>query len=280
MTELNLSITEQLAYSTVRIQCELSNGETSTGTGYFYNFCMDAQTKRHIPAIVTNKHVVENSVSGGFVLSIQEEGKVKEKELLPINLGNFLDLWIPHPDSNIDLCIFPITPLLNEIIKREKTPFYISIDSSLLPTEEELNELTAMEDVVMIGYPNGIWDSVNNQPVFRRGITATHPSKDYESKPEFLIDAACFPGSSGSPVFLLNLGGYQTRSGAVIGPSRIKLLGTLYAGPQFTVAGDIVVSNIPTTNKAISLTNIPNNLGFVIKSRILEDFEKILIQIA
>lgn len=278
MSELNLSITEQLAYSTVRIQCQLSNGKTSTGTGYFYNFCMDEKTKRHIPAIVTNKHVVENSIKGGFVLSVQEEGKVKEKELLPININNFLDLWIPHPNGDIDLCVFPIAPLLNEVKKQAKTPFYISIGSELLPTEEELSELTAMEDVVMIGYPNGIWDSVNNQPVFRRGITATHPAKDYESKPEFLIDAACFPGSSGSPVFLLNLGGYQTRKGAVIGPSRIKLLGTLYAGPQFTATGDIVVTNIPTTNKAISITNIPNNLGFVIKSRILEDFDKILSQ--
>jgi hypothetical protein len=80
-----------------------------------------------------------------------------------------------------------------------------------------------------------------------------------------------------SPVFLLNLGGYQTRKGAVIGPSRIKLLGTLYAGPQFTATGELIVTNIPTSNKVVSLTNIPNNLGFVIKSRTLQDFENILL---
>ncbi len=44
----------------------------------------------------------------------------------------------------------------------------------------------------MIGYPNGIWDEANNMPIIRRGITATHPNFNYNGKPEFMIDAACF----------------------------------------------------------------------------------------
>lgn len=52
----------------------------------------------------------------------------------------------------------------------------------------------------MVGYPDGIWDEFNNQPIVRRGITATHPKNDFNGKGEFLIDAVCFPGSSGSPV--------------------------------------------------------------------------------
>jgi len=68
----------------------------------------------------------------------------------------------------------------------------------------------------MVGYPVGIWDSANNMPVIRRGITATHPGKDYEGKSEFMIDAACFPGSSGSPVFLFNLGSYPQKAGGIV----------------------------------------------------------------
>lgn len=37
---------------------------------------------------------------------------------------------------------------------------------------------------------------------FRRGITATNINFDYNGKKEFVIDAACFPGSSGFPVFI------------------------------------------------------------------------------
>ena len=67
-----------------------------------------------------------------------------------------------------------------------------------LPRAEEWSTLTALEDVVIVGYPDNIWDSVNNL-----GVTATHPKIDYEGRSEFLI-AAIYPGSSGSPVFLYN----------------------------------------------------------------------------
>ena len=91
-------------------------------------------------------------------------------------------------------------------------------------------------------------------------------------KKEFMIDAACFPGSSGSPVFILNENGYSDKSGnTYLGAKRIFLMGTLYAGPQSTATGEIKIINVPTVQTPITLSSIPNNLGFVIKSeRILE----------
>jgi hypothetical protein len=48
-------------------------------------------------------------------------------------------------------------------------------------------------------------------------------------------------------------------------------MGTLYAGPMQTANGDIKIINVPTAQKAIINTQIPINLGFVIKSsRLLE----------
>ena len=75
---------------------------------------------------------------------------------------------------------------------------------------------------------------------------------------------------SGSPVFIFNEGGYQDKRGnTFMGSSRIIFLGTLYAGPQHTVTGEIDTVNIST--KDISISQIPNNLGLVIKhQRILE----------
>ena len=54
----------------------------------------------------------------------------------------------------------------------------------------------------MIGYPIGLIDEYNNKPIVRKGITATTYNIDYNGKKEFLIDIACFPGSSGSPIFI------------------------------------------------------------------------------
>ncbi|MBT2739938.1 MULTISPECIES: hypothetical protein [unclassified Bacillus (in: firmicutes)] len=53
------------------------------------------------------------------------------------------------------------------------------------------------------------------------------------------------------------------------------LLGILYAGPQFTATGEIAVLNIPSS-RPISVSQIPMNLGYIIKSHKLLDFEEIL----
>lgn len=126
----------------------------------------------------------------------------------------------------------------------------------------------------MIGYPNGLWDSVNNMPIVRRGSMATNISLDHNGKREFVIDAACFPGSSGSPVILFNKGGYTDKKGNLNwGNGRLYLLGILYAGPQLTVTGEIKVVTVPNVQqKALSVSHIPNNLGYIIKSNVILDF--------
>lgn len=270
-----LSLSEQLLYSTVRIETILKNGGISTGTGFFYRFADSGA--EHIPAIVTNKHVIRGADKGKFVLTKRsEDGSPIVSEHFTIELSNFEDRWIQHPNPEVDLCAMPIAPLLYEATLNNILFFFIMIDQSLIPNEEELAELTALEDIVMIGYPNGIWDSVNNMPVIRRGITATHPNLNYNGRTEFMIDAACFPGSSGSPVFLYNIGSYTTKTkGTIIGPSRIKFLGVLYAGPQHIVAGKIQVVTIPTSEQPISLSGIPNNLGLVIKAQRLKEIDEI-----
>lgn len=169
-----------------------------------------------------------------------------------------------------------IGPLLNQASAQKQEFFFVTLDKSLIPTDADLEDMLGLEQVVMVGYPNGIWDEINNFPVFRRGVTASHPRYDWNGKPEFLIDAACFPGSSGSPVLLFDTNSYQTRKGTFMGASRIKLLGILYAGPQYTVSGDIQIVTVPTQQLPVALSRIPNNLGIVIKSRKLNDFESVV----
>lgn len=275
MITIDLSITEQLQYSTVRIECEHSDGGISTGSGYFFRFKENKDNDEHIPVVITNKHVINGAVRGRLILTkMNESGEPLDTEHFKIDIEDFESYWKKHPDSDVDLCAMPIAPFLNAAESRGQRIFYISLDKSLIPSGTQLEELSALEDIVMVGYPNGIWDSTNNKPIFRKGVTATHPFFDYNGKKEFMIDAACFPGSSGSPVFLLNEGGYRDKKGnTYLGATRIYILGTLYAGPQHTATGEVKIINIPTTQKPVAVSSIPNNLGLIIKSSRIKELE-------
>jgi len=272
----NLSMSEQLMYSTIRIECRTADHQVSTGTGFFVRFLENGD--EFVPAIVTNKHVIEGAVQGKLLFTNSDgQGNPFNTDHIPLSYGNFENIWIQHPDPDVDLCILPMVPILNHLNSLGKHPFYKAISTELIPNYEQLSDLRAIEEVTMVGYPSGIWDTVNNLPVIRRGITATHPNINYNGKDEIMIDAACFPGSSGSPVLIYNDNGYVTKSGnTVLGGSRVYLLGILYAGPQFTATGDIQVIDVPTTNRPIAVSRIPMNLGIVIKAHRLLDFNNIL----
>jgi hypothetical protein len=273
-----LSPSEQLSFSTARIECETAQG-ISTGTGFFFQFLDDGNT--HVPAFVTNRHVIKGALRGKFHLTLADEsGAPLTGKHLGLILENFESRWIGHPDPSVDLCIMPIAPLLQEAAQSGHRFFYIPLNNGLIPTADEMAGLTAMEDVIMIGYPNGIWDSVNNMPIIRRGVTATHPALDYEGRKEFMVDAACFPGSSGSPVFLYNVGGWAMKGGGMAVGTRIKLLGALYAGPQHTATGEIQIVNVPTQQTPVAISRIPNNLGLIIKSSRLVEFDDVIRKLA
>jgi hypothetical protein len=77
-------------------------------------------------------------------------------------------------------------------------------------------------------------------------------------------------------VFLFNLGSYASRDGGTVIGSRIALLGVLYAGPQHTATGEVKIIDVPTQQRSFAFSLIPNNLGIVIKSKKLGDFDPIL----
>ncbi len=268
---------ETLMHNTVRLECTLNDNRVSTGTGFFFSFKID--DNNHVPVIITNKHVINNSKVGTFVFTkSNSQGEPVLGSTERVVLDNFESLWLKHPEENVDLAVFPIAPLHHQAEAKGIKFFAPTIDKALLPSDEQIADFSGLENITMIGYPNGIWDEKNNMPIVRRGITATNPKYDYNGLPIFVIDCACFPGSSGSPVLIFDQGGYLDGKGNLnLGSGRIILLGVLFAGPQHVAEGEIQTIEVPLAQVPISLSKIPNNLGFVVKSRKISDFRKLLI---
>lgn len=84
-----------------------------------------------------------------------------------------------------------------------------------------LDALGAIEPVVVLGHPLGMVDPSTGRPVARMGVTATDPKVPWRGRPEFLVDAPCYPGSSGSPVLRY----------APEDAQPVSLLGVLIGGP-------------------------------------------------
>lgn len=258
------SHSEQLLFTTVRLQTD-----KGTGTGFFYNITNGKDT---IPLIVTNKHVVGESKEVDFFLHIKGNNNEPSENNFHVK---YITDWIPHP--TLDLCCTFVAPLLHQIKANNNFEiFFKSLDNSLIWDDLKLKELLAVEDVLMVGYPIGLWDEKNNLPLIRKGITSTHPCINFNGNSIGVIDAACFPGSSGSPILVVNEGMYGTKQGTNVG-SRAILLGVLFSGPQISATGEIKIEQIPTQQKIISDTKLMINLGYYIKAKeikVLEDLVK------
>lgn len=261
------SIAEQLFFVTVRIETEHIdiNGKStiSVGTGFLVTYKWNGKEGVFL---VTNKHVLKNAEKIRFFF-IQSDGK---KPLLGktynFEMDNIQKMWFGHPDDKIDVAIIPFSSVINEVQKRKWQIFYKTISKDLIPTSEQEKDLDAVEDITFVGYPSGIYDVVNYLPVARRGTTATPLSVDYAGLPQFLIDASVFPGSSGSPVFIMNRGSYPPKPGGLVVGSRVFLLGLVSEVYTRNEEGRWDFIDVPTVVTPVVRMQQMIDLGIVVKA--------------
>lgn len=261
-----ITVSEKMLYNTTRL--ETLDG--SSGTGFFFNFNVN---NKIYPALITNKHVINNNPNETmrFLLHLEDNDEASDENFDV----TFSTKWIFHPTQDICFCF--VNPLFEEVKKLTgKAVYYTAIDDTLIYNEEELKSLSSLEPVVMVGYPNGLWDKLHNYPLFRTGFTSAHPAYDFNNKNIGLVDMACFPGSSGSPIYIINENGYSNKMGTTyLGAKRVIFLGVLFSGPTTNINGEIVVVDIPTKQQAISHMRTMINLGYYIKAHELNEFKTI-----
>jgi S1-C subfamily serine protease len=216
----------------------------TTGTSFFYEAMIGGQgSGASMPVLVTNKHVV-NGATNGFIRLLRAEGglpKLGSSVNLTFTEGDF----VGHPNPLVDVAAVALGGALTTLANSGTPVFYRVLGRDLVPSPEVVDELDVVEPVTFVGYPNALFDSVNLTPIVRRGTTATPVQLDYCGVPQFLIDASIFPGSSGSPVFLINEGGYRQGGSYMVGASRVLFLGVVAAVHQQASTGRIVTSTAP-----------------------------------
>lgn len=265
---------EKITYSTALIKCHIADNRVSYGTGFFIN--LHKYEGICVTLLITNNHVIRgSSITELEVCEANTDNMPVDDRTVSFRFDS--SLWTPHRDASVDLCCIPIAVIERYrcIEDLGKLCFICPFEIDHIPSEEQLNQLTAIEEVIMVGYPLGIFDYYNHKPIVRRGITATHPNKDYLNTKVSLLDIAAFHGSSGSPVVILNPGSCFFSNHNPLG-NRIILLGVVYGGFDNSKKASPQVVEIPTQQSDdINITYY--NLAAMIKAEKILDFEEMLL---
>lgn len=260
------TVAEQLLFVTVNLTGHVGTNVT-TGTGFIYGAETDQGTAHFL---VTNKHVLDGAADrlqiqmvAATALGDPDFGRPARADLTGVPAGRS-----DHPDPDVDVTVLPFGEVFDGMRASGSPPFFRAVSAEHLLSAQQVDDLVdAVEEVIFVGYPDNIFDTHNFTPIVRTGITASPIALDFAGKPQFLVDASVFPGSSGSPVFLMDRSGsFRTKDGNVQIGGRFALLGVLHAVRVRQVEANIV--QIPT-RLGVRLTD-PLNLGVVFKASTIE----------
>lgn len=262
----------------VRIEVITEEGKHRYGTGFPHSFCdkrLDEGAMWGIPAIVTNRHVIEDGSEGSLFFNKRDSNNhciFGEKIEVRFQRRD----WIDHPNENIDLSVLPLLPRLNHTSLRMENLF-IKYYNALIPNDQTWKMFSPIEEIVTIGYPNGIWDEFNGIPITRKGITATHPKLDYKQQAAFWVDVTIYPGMSGSPVLIHSYGTEYYQKGGMSHGAKTYFLGILSKMTVYNKSKlGIEISVIPADILDKAILGVISSLGYVIKVTKLKDFDRVL----
>ena len=110
-------------------------------------------------------------------------------------------VWYEHPQygHKVDVVVIPIN-VPGEITICSANDSTLNLNSVLLRPSL---------DVFILGFPRGMSGGAKF-PVWKRGSIASEPEIDVDELPKILIDTATREGMSGSPVYLCQIGYFQS----------------------------------------------------------------------
>ncbi len=217
--------------------------------------------------VVTNKHVLDGATELELITTLKSDGTPNLADHYPVRITELQGAVTGHPEDNVDIALLNFSNVVTTLAQAGVDTFYAKVPLEAIPSASQLAELDAIEDIVFLGYPDGPSDEINQLPVARRGITATPLTVDFRGQPQFLIDAAVYPGSSGSPVFLMDRGQLPIVGSPSVPGTRVWLLG-IVAGAFFQPdTGRVTLMDTPTQAEPVAAIRQWIDLGVIVKSR-------------
>lgn len=221
-----LSTLEEALYSCCRLLVK-SADESWIASGFFVK--VGTADGRQSDLLVTCNHVIDEAESLSFDIRRRlGNDPVREPTFSNIIIDMQSSVVLRHPTE--DLCAIFVHPYMKVWNDRDGAwPFIYAFGTNHVC---DPNTLDALEEIVMIGCPSGIYDDVNNHAVMRKGVTASHPGFHYKGRKQFLVDCASHTGSSGSPIVRYGSLFFDRERGSynLAMHPRIALLGMLIEG--------------------------------------------------
>lgn len=241
---------------TVRVDID-DNGSNFTGTGFLFQV-IDGD--KMAIALISNRHVFHDGngqIELRFHASTDEKARFDLGDAVILRGGDFSQRYVPHPDPDVDLA----AAIVNAIGEHGKGKL---LAPSQVATQAELDALGVGDSIWFVGYPDGWRDELHNLPLMRRGSLASLPRLDFDGRPEFVIDAQAFPGSSGSPVFAQV--GDEMRLVGVLAETRVQR--SAVQGPA-TMLGPFTVDEVVGLGIVIRASEL-DALVATVRSRVKE----------
>jgi hypothetical protein len=209
--------------------------------------------------LVTARHLVEGCTALIAQLPPAQGASGTASPCGPVVVAVPLDDVRYHPCSAVDLAAVPFDAALDEIGSRSSV---LAWPANLTATEKD-EEGLGIAPLIYVGYPYGYSGQTQLRersatPVARQAMIASPVDVDYDGLPTFLIDGHVAPGSSGSPVFLVNRDGSLPRSAGAV------LLGVIVQSVNVPIA------EVPgLDSELLCQLQEPAGLGVVVKASAL-----------
>lgn len=268
-----VDILDSLQLSTVLLTDVGNTEKQKQGTGFFFMYRDDDNLEIGYPVIVSTRHVLEGMDMLRFSwTTTDKDGHPQLGKMAHQIFMNVHDYLLIHPTE--DLAILSIGSIINQIGGMVAMRAW---DENHILSKKHLNTINVAHRILMIGYPLNIMDRKNYVPIFRQGITATNPALDFNGRQEFAIDIACFPGSSGSPIFAYDDGliDVDENRNQIYGKS-IAFIGIQRSTYTHTTKGEI---ELPDKQVWPITVQESAHLGMAINARALKDLKQPLMKL-
>ncbi len=191
---------------TTPITCKSARSTVGTATGFFFRFNnkLFLITNRHVFVKEKNNYYPDiisirlNKSGHDITQSVEVDYKLYEE-------NSTKPLWL-EINQDIDLVGLEVA--------EPKGCILAALVPENLANPDNLH-LGLGEQVLVIGYPRGFYDTVHNLPIVRSACIASAYGIPFQKNPFFLVDSNLHPGTSGSPVITVPKTIHQNPDGGI-----------------------------------------------------------------